>query len=68
MLDDHETSLVRGADHEGEKAGIGDTAAILSTDVNEDRACSVPVLITEPVALVISSVIEVVEMINHVLH
>ena len=67
MLDDHEASFVCSADHEGEEAGFGDATAILSADVNEDGARAVPVLITDPVSLVVSSVIEVVEMINHVL-
>jgi hypothetical protein len=67
VLEHHEASVVRGANHEGEEASVGDSAAILAANVNEDGPLAIPVLITHPVALIVGSIIKVIEVVNLVL-
>ena len=67
MLENHEFRVVLRADHEWVETGLRDAASILTTDVEEDGACTIPVLVTDPIALVILAVVQVVEVINLVL-
>ena len=66
MLKDEELGIVLRADHEREEAGVGDSAAVFTTDVEEDGALAIPVLVAQPVALLVSASIQVVEVVNQV--
>ena len=57
MLENHELSVVLRADHEWVEAGVRNSAPVLTADVDKDGALAVPVLITLPVALLISAVV-----------
>ena len=67
MLEHHESSVVCSTDHEWVKAGVGHAASVFTTDVNEDGAGAVPVLVTDPVSLGVLAIIEVVKVV-HLVH
>ena len=62
MLEDQELGVVLGSDHEGEEASIGHRAPVLSADVQEDRSLAVPVLIADPVSLLVRALVQVIVM------
>ena len=55
MLDDEELRIVLRANHKWVEACIRYRAAVLSADVEEDWALAIPVLITDPVALLVGA-------------
>jgi hypothetical protein len=69
VLQDVEVSLVRCSEHERVKSSFRDTASILTTDVNEERAVAVSlhvVFVVSPVSLSVSAVVLEVEVIDFV--
>ena len=66
MLKDHESCFVRGTDHEWEETSVRNTAAVLTANVDEDGSGTVPVLITNPISLLIRAIVQVVEVVNQV--
>ena len=55
MLEDEELRIVLRANHKWVEACIRYRAAVLSADVEEDWALAIPVLITDPVALLVGA-------------
>ena len=66
MLKDHESCFVRGTDHEWEETSVRNTAAVLTANVDEDGSGTVPVLVTNPISLLIRAIVQVVEVVNQV--
>ncbi len=69
MLQDVKVSLVRCSKHERVKSGFRDTASILTTDVNEERAVAVSlqvVFVVSPESLRVSAVVLEVEVIDFI--
>ena len=66
MLKDHESCFMRGTDHEWEETSVRNTAAVLTANVDEDGSGTVPVLVTNPISLLIRAIIQVVEVVNQV--
>jgi len=67
VLKHQEASLVLSANHERIETGLGDAATILTTNVDKERPRAVPVLVTRPISLLVRTVIEEVEMVDHVI-
>lgn len=67
MLEDHESSLMIGTNHERIEAGVRDGAAVLATNVDKDGSRAIPVLVTDPVPLVILAPVQEVEVVHQVL-
>ena len=66
MLKDHESCFVRGTDHEWEETSVGNAAAVLTANVDEDGSGTVPVLVTNPISLLIRAIVQEVEVVNQV--
>ena len=64
MLKHHKACVMRGSKHEWEETSVGHSTAILTTDVDEHWASTIPVLVAYPVALSILSVVQEVEVID----
>ena len=66
MLDDQKLSSAFGANHKWEHSESRDRACIFTTDVNKNWASGFicTVLLVEPVALFVSKVTLVVQMVN----
>lgn len=67
MFEDHESSRVFRADHEWIKTSVRHAAPVLTADVDEDGSRAVPILVTDPVPLIILTIVKEVEMVNLVL-
>ena len=57
---------MRGTDHEWEETSVRNTAAVLTANVDEDGSGTVPVLVTNPISLLIRAIVQEVEVVNQV--
>ena len=55
MLEHEELSVILRSDHEWVKSGVWHSASVLTTDVEEDGALTIPILVADPVTLLVSA-------------